>query len=92
MGIHVQKRQVYDDDGRRYLVYRGLIDKRRVAVVWRETEGWEQTDLERDKEFVAESKFVEGAEEIFVNGDSFIPNAKSLEPAFKSRMFAPVET
>lgn len=92
MGIHVQKRQVYDDDGRRYLVYRGLIDKRQVAVVWRETEGWEQTDLERDKEFVAESKFVEGAEEIFVNGDSFIPNAKSLEPAFKSRMFAPVET
>ena len=92
MGIRVQKRRVYDDDGRRYLVYRGLIDKRQVAVVWRETEGWEQTDLERDKEFVAESKFVEGAEEIFVNGDSFIPNAKSLEPAFKSRMFAPVET
>ena len=92
MGIHVQKRQVYDDDGRRYLVYRGLIDKRQVAVVWRETEGWEQTDLERDKKFVAESKFVEGAEEIFVNGDSFIPNAKSLEPAFKSRMFAPIET
>ena len=92
MGIHVRKRRAYDDDGRRYLVYRGTVDNREVAVVWRETKGWEQADLERDKEFVAESKLVEGAEEIFVNGDSFIPNAKSLEPAFKSRMFAPVET
>ena len=92
MGVHVQKRRVYYDDGRRYLVYRGLIDNRRVAIVWRETEGWKQADLERDKKFVAEKELVEGAEEIFVNGDSFIPNAKSLEPEFKSRMFAPVET
>jgi adenine-specific DNA-methyltransferase len=30
----------------------------------------------------------EGADEVFVNGDSFIPNAKALEPLFKARMFA----
>ena len=88
LGLHVQARQVYDDDGRRYLVYRGRIDRRRAAVIWRETEGWGKADLDRDKKFVAEQKLAEGADEVFVNGDSFIPNAKALEPLFKARMFA----
>jgi len=91
LGLHVQTRKVYDDDGRRYLVYRGMIDHRNVAVIWRETEGWQKADLERDKKFVAEKKLTEGADEVFVNGDSFIPHAKSLEPVFKARMFAEVQ-
>ena len=34
LGLHVRTRQVYDDDGgRRYLVYRGSIDHRQVAVL-----------------------------------------------------------
>ncbi len=41
--------------------------------------------------FGAEKNLTGGADEIFVNGDSFIPKAKSLEPLFKARMFAPVE-
>lgn len=90
LGLHVQTRRVYDDGGRRYLVYRGLIDHRQIVVIWRENEGWQKTDLERDKKFVAEKKLTEGADEIFVNGDSFIPNAKALEPLFKARMFAEV--
>ena len=40
---------------------------------------------------MAEKEPAEGADEVFVNGDSFIPNAKALEPVFKARMFAPVE-
>jgi len=91
LGLHVQTRRVYDDDGRRYLVYRGRIDHRQIVVIWRETEGWQKEDLERDKRFVAERKVAEGADEVFVNGDSFIANAKALEPVFKARMFAPVE-
>jgi len=91
LGLHVSTRKVYDDDGRRYLVYQGRIDHRRIAVIWRETEGWQKKDLERDKKFVAEQKLAEGADEVFVNGDSFIPNAKALEPVFKARMFSTVE-
>ncbi|WP_018718294.1 DNA methyltransferase [Arhodomonas aquaeolei] len=91
LGLHVSTRKVYDDDGRRYLVYHGRIDHRRIAVIWRETEGWQKKDLERDKKFVVEQKLAEGVDEVFVNGDSFIPNAKALEPVFKARMFAPVE-
>lgn len=92
LGLHVQTRQVHDDDGRRYLVYRGQIEHRRISVIWRETEGWQKADLERDKQFVADRKLAEGADEVFVNGDSFIPNARALEPMFKALMFAPVET
>jgi len=91
LGLSVKTRKVYDDAGRRYLVYRGQIDHRTVAVIWRETEGWQQADFERDKQFVAAQKLAEGADEVFANGDSFIPNARALEPVFKARMFAPVE-
>lgn len=91
LGLHVTRRQVFHDDDRRYLVYRGRIDHREVAVIWRETEGWNKKDFERDKKFVAEQKLTEGADEVFVNGDSFIPNAKALEPLFKSRMFSAIE-
>jgi adenine-specific DNA-methyltransferase len=91
LGLHVSTRKVYDDDGRRYLVYHGRIDHRRIAVIWRETEGWKKKDLERDKKFVAEQKLTEGVDEVFVNGDSFIPNAKALEPVFKARMFSTVK-
>lgn len=91
LGLHVRTRKVYDDNGRRYLVYRGRIDHRQVAVIWRETEGWQKQDYERDKKFVADQKLAEGADEVFVNGDSFIPNARALEPLFKARMFSTVE-
>jgi len=90
LGLHVQTWQMYDD-GRRYRVYRGQIDHREVVVIWRETEDWGKKDLERDKKFVVERKLTEGPDELFVNGDSFIPNAKALEPVLKARMFAPVE-
>ena len=35
--------------------------------------------LVRDKEFVAEQKLTEGADEVYVNGDSFIREARALE-------------
>ena len=88
IGLRVETRRVYYDDDRRYLVYRGLIDQQRVAVIWRETQGWDEAALVRDKEFVAERKLTDGADEVYVNGDSFIREAKALEPVFKRRMFA----
>jgi len=92
LGLHVKTRRVYNDDGRRYLVYSGRIDHRQIVVIWRETDGWQKADLERDKKFVAEQKLTKGADEVFVNGDSFIPNAKALEPVFKTRMFDGVKS
>ncbi len=62
-----------------------------MTAIWRETEDWEKEDLERDKQFAIEQKLTEDADEVFVNGDSFIPGARALEPVFKARMFAPEE-
>ena len=88
LGLRVETRRVYHDDDRRYLVYRGQTDQQRVAVIWRETQGWNKDALVRDKEFVAEQKLTDGADEVYVNGDSLIREAKALEPVFKRRMFA----
>ncbi len=90
--LDVQTRKVYDDSGRRYLVYRGALrNGRAVAVIWRETQGWTAEDYQRDAAFVAEHKLAQGADEIYVNGDSRIPSAHSLDPIFKERMFARAE-
>ncbi|MDO9230648.1 MAG: site-specific DNA-methyltransferase [Syntrophales bacterium] len=92
LGLYVQKRQALNDNDRRYLVYRGATrEGRKVAVIWRETEGWKEKDYKRDKEFVAAQKLTEGVDEVYVNGDSYIPGAQALEKLFKERMFAPVE-
>ena len=88
LGLRVKTRRVYYDDDRRYLVYRGYIDQQRVAVIWRETQGWDKDALVRDKEFVDEQQLTKGVDEVYVNGDSLIREAKALEPVFKRRMFA----
>lgn len=72
----------------KYLLYRGTTrEGRKVAVIWRETAGWAQEDYERDAQFVAEQGLAEGVDEVYVNGDSFIPGARSLDGLFKARMF-----
>ena len=95
LGLKVQKREVFDDDGRRYLVFRvpgrdRAAPGRRVAVIWRETEGWAEADFARDRDFVAEHNLGGDADTVYVNGDSVIPGAKPIEPMFKARMFAGV--
>jgi adenine-specific DNA-methyltransferase len=68
-----------------------LRNGRTVVVLWRDTSGWKQEDYESDCKFVEAQKLTEGADQIYTNGDSFIPGARSLDPIFKERMFAPVE-
>jgi len=99
LGLDVQTRRVLPSpSGRgaggegRYLVYRGALrNGRTVVVLWRETRDWTEEDYRRDRDFVKEQKLTEGADEIYTNGDSFIPDARSLDGLFKARMFAPVE-
>jgi len=75
-----------------YLVYRGrLRNGRTVVILWRDITGWGVKDYEREAAFVAQQKLTAGADEIYVNGDSRIPGARSLDPIFKERMFATME-
>ena len=89
LGLRVRTRRVHHDGGRRYLVYRGSTPEQgEVVVIWRDTEGWGEADFDRDRDFVRENSLAEGADEVFVNGDSFIPEARPLEGLFKRLMLA----
>ena len=93
LGLKVHKRVVFHDDERRYLVYQGEARSapgRKVAVIWRETDGWAEDDFAKDRDFVAEHNLRGDADTVYVNGDSAIPGAKPIEPMFKARMFAGV--
>jgi adenine-specific DNA-methyltransferase len=87
IGFHVASRRVYENKGTRYLVYRGKADGRETAILWRTTRGWKKEHFEADRDFVTKQKLTEGAEDIFVNTDSFIESARSLDPVFKKKMF-----
>ena len=91
LGLAVRTRRVYDDEGRRYLVCAGSTrDRQRVVVIWRNTEGWTLEDRERDRDFVADRDMTSGADEIWMNGDSMVKDARTLDTLFKQRMFASV--
>ncbi len=94
LGLNVRTRHSYDNDGRRYLVYRGETRDtpgRTVAVIWRVTENWNEEDFARDRDFIAAENLAADADTVYVNGDSCIPGAKPIEPMFKARMFAGVD-
>lgn len=92
IGLDVERRMTVLDEDRRYLLYRGVTrDGKRVSVVWRDTQGWEQADYERDRDFVISNRLADDSDIVFVNGDSMVPGAQSLDGVFKQRMFASVE-
>ena len=88
LGLSVQTRRCLHDDDRRYLVYRGTVGQKPVVIIWRETAGWGKEDYERDYQFIQENELTEGAAEVYVNTDSNVPEAKSLDPLFKRLMFS----
>jgi adenine-specific DNA-methyltransferase len=87
IGLHVKTRKAYENKGVRYLVYRGKSDDHETVVIWRTTRGWGQKEFDADRAFIAKQKITDGAEDVFVNTDSFVPAARSLDPVFKRRMF-----
>src|SRR5258708_33180634 len=87
IGLHVESRRALENKGVRSLGYRGRANGRTTVILWRTTRGWEQKEFEADRDFVTKHKLTKSAEDIFVNSDSFIPDARSLDPVFKRRMF-----
>ena len=88
IGLSVQTRRCLHNDDRRYLVYKGTVEQKVVVIIWRETEGWEQLDWERDYHFIQEHELTEGADKVYVNTDSIVPEAEPLDPLFKRLMFS----
>ena len=93
IGMSARTRRVYDDGGRRYLVYSGetrAAPGRRTVIIWRDTDGWGESDYARDRDFVAERRIADGADTVYANGGSAIPNSRAVETLFAERMFAGV--
>ncbi len=88
LGVCVQTRQCLSDANRRYLVYRGSVGGKRVVIIWRETEGWGSQDWERDYQFIEAQHLRAGADIVYVNTDSLVPEAEPLDPLFKRLMFS----
>jgi adenine-specific DNA-methyltransferase len=88
LGISVQTRRCLYDDDRRYLIYRGAVGGKTVVIIWRETEDWGTADWERDYRFIQENELTEGVDKVYVNTDSIVPEAESLDPLFKRLMFS----
>ena len=84
LGLAVNTRRVYDDEGCRYLVYAGSTrDGRNAVIVRRHTAGW----VLEDRDFVLARDMTAGAEDIWMNGDSIVEGARPLDMLFKQRMF-----
>ena len=81
----------HEGDRHRYLVLRGRTTGGQEAVViWRGIEDWGPKDYEREREWVQQQGLTEGADVVYVNGDSAIDGARSLDPEFRRRMFEEV--
>ncbi len=86
LGLTVEKFQRFIDNERIYRVVFGKLENQSVCVIWRDLE---QIDLEKDKQFI-ETKILadKSFDFIYVNGDSYVKNARPIEPEFKRLMGA----
>lgn len=86
LGLTVEKFQRFIDDYRIYRIVFGKLENQSVCVIWRDLE---QINLEKDKQFI-ESKILAGKsfDFIYINGDSYVKNARPIEPEFKRLMGA----
>ena len=91
IGLSVKTRRTHRFGNRRYLVYRGETRDdpgRETVVIWRDTSGWSERDFRADSVVVMDSGMADGADTVYVNGDSLILGAKPVEPLFSDRLFA----
>jgi adenine-specific DNA-methyltransferase len=86
LGLYVQKLRTLKDGENTYRVVLGKRNNENIIIIWRSTKN---IDLQRDKKFIEENVLSGNAPDtIFINGDSYIKNAKAIEPEFKRLMGA----
>lgn len=81
LGVAVKSTTMAFDDDRRYLFIEGTVDDEEVLIIWRSLE---DIDARRDKKFATSLYRVTHYDHVYVNGDSAIRSAESLDSLFKS--------
>jgi len=86
LGLNVDKLRAFNDGERIYRVVFGKRNKEKIVVIWRNTK---DIDLEKDKKFIDETILAGTTFDcIFINSDSYVKNARAIEPEFKKLMEA----
>jgi adenine-specific DNA-methyltransferase len=84
LGLHVMKIRAFENNGTYYRLVIGKKGNDTIAVIWRNTDG---LDLKADKEFIEGTVLKDfEAKTVYVNGDSYLENARPIEPEFKRLM------
>ncbi|MBA2861826.1 site-specific DNA-methyltransferase [Methanococcus maripaludis] len=84
-GITVNKIYKTNSDNVSYVVVSGKRNGNSVIVIWRNKD--DKFDPTADKDFVENNILTEQVDEIFMNGNSLVTNAKPLDEVFKANMF-----
>lgn len=86
LGLDVERLRAFKDCERTYRVVIGKRNNKSIVVIWR---NMKDLDLEKDKKFI-EEKVLSGKayDLIFINGDSYVKDARAIEPEFKKLMGA----
>jgi len=85
-GIHVKSYKKKSDNSMNYVIVKGNHNEKDVIVIWRNINK-NYFDAKRDKEFIKKEILTEEFDEIFVNGNSLIEDAKSIDEIFKKNLF-----
>lgn len=86
LGLHAQKLLFLKDGERTYRVVLGKHNNENIIIIWRNTK---DIDLQKDKKFIEENVLSGNTPDtIFTNGDSYIKNARAIEPEFRRLMGA----
>ncbi len=87
LGLEVRGIQQLEDNDRKYRIVTGERDNDKITVVWRPVEDDDGEEFfEEDREFLKSN--VLGDEDIvYINYDSALPDAKSIENTFQNRMW-----
>lgn len=83
MGLHVRRIHALTDGKRPYRVVEAREEGRPVLVAWRDLTAF---DPERDRTFLESQFDIPSFATVYVNGDSSIPNGRSLDGEFHRRM------
>ena len=84
IGLHVSAYKFLKENGRKYVFTLGMKSNKRVAIVWRATQG---LDPEKDKKVIEKVVGKFNPDEVFINGDAFYPKGyKVIETEFRALM------
>jgi len=86
LGLSVDKIRTYKHGKNEYRVVIGKNGKEKIAVIWRNLK---DLNLKEDRIFIEENVLSEfSPDQIYINGDSYVKNAKPIEPEFRRLMGA----